>query len=121
MPTPLRVAQYVWGLLWASFNKWLDDHCLRYGVACAAPPQFLVRPEHFSAEELELYSRGLDTQDSRVINWVKATDGIAGQARGVYAEWLRPFARVEAVMDEAMRALGVTPRRRRRSRPDGVD
>ena len=107
---PLILLAYVdWdpGGYWVATT--MVNHCLRYGVACAAPPQFLVRPEHFSAEELELYSRGLDAEDSRVINWVKATDGIAGQARGVYAEWLRPFARVEAVMDQAMRALGVTP------------
>ncbi len=29
----VRALRYVWGLLWASFNKWLDDNCLRHGAS----------------------------------------------------------------------------------------
>ena len=29
----VRALRYVWGLLWASFNKWLDDSCLRHGAS----------------------------------------------------------------------------------------
>lgn len=105
---PIVVVAYVdWdpGGYWAAHT--LINQCLRYGVACAGGPHFLVRPEAFSAEELELYSRGLDEGDSRATNWVGATGGIGGQARGIHCEWLRPFARVEKAMAGVMGALGV--------------
>jgi len=113
---PVTIVAYVdWdpGGFWVA--QTLANHCLRYNVPSLSAPHFLVRPERFSADELELISRGLDDLDPRVINWVKATGGTGGQARGFYAEWWRPFSRVEAAMEELMRELGVGPVRRRRS------
>ena len=31
--SPVRTLRYFFGLLWASFSKWLDDSCLRHGAA----------------------------------------------------------------------------------------
>lgn len=105
---PMVVIAYVdWdpGGYWAAHT--LIHQCQRYEVACAGGPHFLVRPEAFSDEELELYSRGLDEGDSRVSNWVAATGGIGGRPRGIHCEWLRPFARVEEAMAGGMGGLGL--------------
>jgi hypothetical protein len=70
------------------------NHLERYQVACPASPQFLVVPQLFSAEELELFARPLSAKNERVDEWLAQTGGINGQPLGIHADWLRPAERV---------------------------
>jgi len=77
-------------------------HLARYGVFCPAGPVFLVRPEVFSEEELRLFSRPLSAKDGRVEEWLAASGGIAGEARGIHADWLQPAERVLRVLEASL-------------------
>lgn len=74
-------------------------HLSGYGVLCPRGAQFLTRPELFTQEELELFSRPLSSKDGRVDDWLAETGGIGGQARGIHADWLQPPERVRAALE----------------------
>ena len=78
---------------------WLNGHTFvkhlsGYGIPCPRGPQFLIRPDLFTQEELELFSRPLSSKDGRVDDWLAESGGIAGQPRGIHADWLQPPERV---------------------------
>lgn len=106
-PGPVRVIVYgdfdpggrVAGL---SFARHLD----RYGAPCVRPPFFLVCPQLFSAEELELFARPLSTKNDRVDDWVATTGGINGQPLGIHADWLQPAERVQEALEALLRSDG---------------
>ena len=60
----------------------------------------LIRPECFTAEELELYAlpcpSGTPALRTKAKNWVKRSGGIGGQALGMHANKLKPYERVRA-------------------------
>ena len=70
----------------------------RYDYPPRANPAFLLRPELFTPQEIELFSRALHATDpreaGRIANWVKTTGGIHGQARGIRADCLHPLERL---------------------------
>ena len=90
----------------------LVEHLARYGLTCPEPPAFLLRPEAFSPEELELFSKGLHgktpQQVARIRNWVTQTGGIHGQPRGITLNCLQPLHRLtpelERLVAQASRA-----------------
>lgn len=84
---------------------WLAGHTFvqhlgRYAVDCPRGPQFLICPEVFTAEELELFSRPLSAKDGRVDEWVAESGGIGGEARGIHADWLHPAERVQQAVQK---------------------
>lgn len=80
----------------------LTDHLARFGVACPKGPEFLITPDLFTPEELDLFSRPLTQADGRVDEFVAQTGGIHGQPRGIHADWLRPLNRVIEVVHRAL-------------------
>lgn len=80
----------------------LTEHLARFGAQCPAGPEFLITPEVFTAEELDLFSRPLTKADGRVDDFVAETGGIHGQPRGIHADWLRPLDRVIAAVGTAL-------------------
>lgn len=76
-------------------------HLERYQVACPAGAQFVITPQLYSAEELELFARPLSAKNDRVDGWLAATGGIHGEPKGIHADWLQPAERVY----EAVKAL----------------
>lgn len=81
------------------------NHLSRYDTPCPKGPQFLIRPELFSEEELELFSRPLSSKDGRVDDWLSESGGIAGQPRGIHADWLQPPQRVQQALEALLLAL----------------
>ena len=87
---------------------WLNGHTFvkhlsGYGTACPKGPQYLIRPEVFTQEELDLFSRPLSSKDGRVEEWLAESGGIAGQPRGIHADWLQPPDRVQAALEALLR------------------
>ena len=82
-------------------------HLARYGVLCPRSPVFLVRPEVFTEEELRLFSRPLSAKDGRVEEWLAASGGIAGEARGIHADWLHPAERVLWALEASLPSLSI--------------
>lgn len=76
----------------------------RYGTA-VTELRHLVTPDRFTAEELELYSAPIDSPTpasaGKVAAWLERSGGIAGEARRMHADHLRPPSRVV----EAFRSL----------------
>ena len=73
-------------------------HLQRYDTPCPEGPQYLVRPELFTQEEIDLFSRPLSHKDGRVDDWVAESGGINGQPRGIHADWLHPPERVQQAL-----------------------
>ena len=87
---------------------WLNGHTFvkhlsGHGVPCPRGPQYLIRPELFTQEELDLFSRPLSSKDGRVEEWLTESGGIAGQPRGIHADWLQPPERVQAALEALLR------------------
>lgn len=82
-------------------GKTFVGHLARFGTACPAGPQFLVRPELFTQEELDLFSRPLSVKNERIDGWLEESGGINGKPRGIHCDWLHPQERVM----EAVRGL----------------
>ena len=78
-------------------------HLERYQTPCPAGPHFLILPQLFTAEEIELFARPLSAKNDRVDGWLDETGGINGQPLGIHADWLVPADRVlnalKALMD----------------------
>lgn len=70
-----------------------------YGIECIRLER-LVLPLVFSPEEQALYSRPLvptsPREKGRLERFVRESGGVQGQARGIHANWLQPFERVQA-------------------------
>jgi hypothetical protein len=75
------------------------EHLARFGIPCPAGPEFLITPAVFTSEELRLFSRPLSASDGRVDDFVAATGGIGGEARGIHADWLQPPQRLLQVVE----------------------
>lgn len=100
---PITVIAYVDydpGGWWAA--RTLVNHLRRFGVDCVLKPIYLVHPARFTAQELALYTLPLDEDDPRADGWFAETNGIAGQRRILYANSLRPAARVRAALLEIL-------------------
>ena len=72
----------------------------------AVDPCFLMHPNVFSAEELELFGRKLTPKSakeaSRIRNWVEKTGGLGGEARGIYVNCLYPLDRLAPELDRLL-------------------
>ncbi len=79
-------------------------HLKRYGVKTPEEPLFLLRPELFTAEELELFPMTLTantaTEATVIGNWVERTGGIGGEARGITCNCLHPLERVVPALEQ---------------------
>ena len=57
-------------------------------------------------EEQNLYSRAIPantpTAVGRIARWLREGGGVQGQARGIHANWLQPFERVQARLAELL-------------------
>lgn len=51
----------------------------RYHTVCPDGPHFLTRPQLFTQEELELFSRPLNPANERIDDWLVEAGGIHGQ------------------------------------------
>lgn len=75
------------------------------GIGCRRR-RHVVWPQCFSLEELALYSQPIVTSNTsqavRLRNWLRQTGGIAGQARSIHANWLKPYERVLARVEEVL-------------------
>lgn len=80
------------------------EHLARYGTPLTSGPHYLVRPELYTQEELDLFSRPLSSKDGRVEEWLAESGGINGQPRGIHADWLQPPERlhpsIEAILSQ---------------------
>lgn len=79
----------------------------RYGIECVGGVRgFLVRPESFSAEELELYALPLDPESASSAGkaklWMDETHGVNGEEKGIHANHLDPVERVAAVLEKIL-------------------
>lgn len=104
--TPLVVLALVdwdpWGaIIRRSFVRMLE----RYGHRVARVVD-LVRPEHFSAEELRDLSyplvAGRSLPQGTLDGWMAEGGGIAGEARGMHSDHLRPVERLRAVVGRVL-------------------
>ena len=80
-------------------------HLHFYGVKCTRLAR-LVLPECFVKEELPLVSRAIPiptpTVAGRVKRWLQEGGGIAGQARGIHANWLFPYDRLASRLEQLL-------------------
>jgi hypothetical protein len=87
-----------------SFAAQLLRFCGRYSHLL-----HLIRPECFTAEELELYAlpcpSGTPALRTKAKNWVKRSGGIGGQALGMDANKLKPHERVRARFLEVLQPI----------------
>ena len=86
-------------------------HLQRYDTHCPDGPHFLIRPELYTQEELDLLSRPLSGKDGRVDEWMAESGGIAGQPRGIHADWLQPPERVTQALEALLKDLPKYTRR----------
>lgn len=86
------------------------SHLARYGFPCHSGPHYLIRPELFTEEELELFSRPLSPKDGRVDDWLAEFGGINGQPRGIHVDWLQPPERIFQTLDKQLQTLGIPER-----------
>lgn len=97
-PGPVEVVGFVdWDAQGHEIVESVATHLHRYGRE-TRPVRLLVRPERFSAREIEELAIPL-TADSpgvreRIREWVAWTGGIGGRALGIHADHLRPVDRV---------------------------
>ena len=93
-----------------------DNSGWKIGSGFVKQMQFLGRPcrsrQHvvqaacFSPQEQALYAHALPTgtpeQASNVANWVRQTGGVGGLPLGIHANWLQPYPRVLARIQEML-------------------
>jgi len=77
-----------------------------YGIECTRLER-LVLPHCFSPEELELYSRPIDVpnskMESRLQRWLRDSGGLNGQPRGIHANFLLPYPRIQSRLEQLLR------------------
>lgn len=75
------------------------------GIGCRRRRHVVV-PQCFRLEELVLYSQPILVQNTsqavRLSKWLQQTGGIAGQPRSIHANWLKPYERVLARVEELL-------------------
>jgi hypothetical protein len=81
------------------------QHLERYNTTCLSGPHFVTKPELFTEEELDLFSRPLTEKDGRVDEWLLRTGGINGKARGMHADHLHPPERVRKALLDILETL----------------
>lgn len=108
---PLRVIAYVdydpagWILARA-----FVEQLARYEIECPGGViDFLVRPEHFTAEELELFALPIASESaasaSKAKMWLEETGGVNGQALALIANRLDPAERLGDVLEGILSRL----------------
>ena len=80
-------------------------HLARYDTHCASGPHYLTRPELFTQEEIDFFSRPLTPEDGRIDEWLAESGGIHGQPRGIHADWLQPPERVQQALQKLLEKL----------------
>lgn len=84
-------------LIASSFHKQLGAAGLE-----ANEPKLLIHPEHYTAEELEMYAFPLPKkQKTKLRNWLEATGGIDGEMMGLESESMR-LEKVEALLEDLL-------------------
>lgn len=85
----------------ASLGKSMVRHLIWWGLP-ADPPEFLCRPELFSAEELAWAATPRSVRNPatarRVAMWVEEFGGIDGLAMGIAVNSLKPYERMKAAL-----------------------
>ena len=67
--------------------------------------QLLIEPQHFTEEEIEMFSYPLSTKETtKLENWLEITNGIGGTARGLESEAM-PLNRLRRLVDETVREI----------------
>lgn len=78
----------------------LAAHLARYGIQLSGPIVYLVRPEVFTAEEIELFSfdcpMASPATTTYALEWAERSGGIDGKPRGIHANHFQPLERVAA-------------------------
>lgn len=78
----------------------------RYGMRVTEPVEYLVRAEHFTPQELELFSfecaMGSASLKTAALEWVKASGGIDGLPRGIHANHFQPVERVARELEKLL-------------------
>lgn len=83
------------------------EQLTRYGIACGGGVEdFLVRPEHFTAEELELFALPVEADSpasaAKAELWLQETGGVGGRPLCLVANRLDPAERVAAVLGKIL-------------------
>jgi hypothetical protein len=104
---PIRIVAFVdfdpsgW-MVAASFR----DHLQRYGQQVVGGTDYLVVPQCFSAEEIELYALPCPAPNAATLTqrdrWLAESGGIGGRPLGLYANQLKPYERVAARLAELL-------------------
>jgi len=89
---------------WVAGHSFVN-HLARYGTPSPAGPYYLTRPELYTEEELELFSRPLDSDDDRVADWLLKSGGIDGKPRGIHCDWLQPPERVVQALQAILQTI----------------
>jgi len=85
----------------ASLGKTMVRHLIWWGMP-VDPPEFVCRPELFTAEELAWAATPRSIRNpataKRVELWVEEFGGIHGQAMGIAVNFLKPYERMKAAV-----------------------
>lgn len=77
-----------------------------YGIECTRLER-LVLPDSFTPEELRLFSRPIDIpnskMESRLQRWLRECGGLNGQPRGIHANHLLPYPRIQARLEQLLK------------------
>lgn len=91
----------------------LADQLLRYGIRTRGL-RYLVRPERFTPEEIELYGLPIPTPtpqiEGKVKAWVRRSGGVQGRPLALHADHLRPVERVVEAFRQEMLPQRRAPR-----------
>lgn len=108
---PLRIIAYVDydPAGWIIVRSFLEQ-LARYGIECPWGIEgYLIRPESFSAEELELHALPLEADSAASAGknklWMQETGGIFGEKKSITANRLDPVDRVAAVIEQLLAGL----------------
>ncbi|MBX3172565.1 MAG: hypothetical protein KF760_34500 [Candidatus Eremiobacteraeota bacterium] len=87
---------------WIIVRSYIEQ-LARYGVECPGGVHgYLVRPESFTAEELELHALPLEPESAseagKIKLWMQECGGIGGKPMGITANRLDPVERVAVVL-----------------------
>ncbi len=110
---PLRIIAYVDydPAGWIIARSFLEQ-LARYGIECPWGIEgYLVRPEFFTAEELELHALPLEAESASSAGknklWMQETNGINGEEKGITANRLDPVERVAEVLADLLATIPV--------------
>ena len=103
----LRVLRCFWGIAYVDYDAggWAlgraaANQLERQGLEVRRF-DYLIREDCFTEEEKLLYSHpckmGGLSHKTKVANWIARGGGLAGQARGIYASQVDPYARIHTL------------------------